>query len=106
MGLPAGTYSLGGRDVAVDHNGAAYIKGTNTLAGSTLTMDACVRNFQCFTNCTTVEALEAATLHPAQMLGIADRKGTLNVGGDADLVFLDEDLKVKRVFVAGEEVKL
>ena len=33
MGLPAGTYSLGGRDVAVDHNGAAYVKGTNTLAG-------------------------------------------------------------------------
>ena len=33
MGLPAGTYTLGGRDLAVDHNGAAYIKGTSTLAG-------------------------------------------------------------------------
>ncbi|KAI9318226.1 hypothetical protein BX666DRAFT_2018883 [Dichotomocladium elegans] len=106
MGLPQGTYSLGGRDVVVDHNGAAYIKGTSTLAGSTLTMDACVRNFQKFTNCTVVEAIEAATLHPAQLLGITDSKGTLNVGGDADLVFLDDDLMVKRVFVGGEEVTL
>jgi N-acetylglucosamine-6-phosphate deacetylase len=33
LGLPRGVYSLGGRDVEVDDNGAAYIKGTNTLAG-------------------------------------------------------------------------
>lgn len=71
-------------------------------------MDACVRNFQKFTNCTLVEAIEAATLHPAQLLGISDRKGTLNVGADADLVFLDDssgEIQVQRVFVAGEEVK-
>lgn len=33
MGLPAGTYRLGGRDVSVDDTGAAYVKGTSTLAG-------------------------------------------------------------------------
>ncbi|CAO3623874.1 unnamed protein product [Cunninghamella blakesleeana] len=109
MGLPKGTYRLGGRDVEVDHNGACYIKGTTTLAGCTVTIDVCVRNFQKFTNCTTVEALEAATLHPARLLGIDDRKGTLKAGSDADLVFLDDstgELFVKRVFVAGEEVEL
>lgn len=55
-----------------------------------------------------MEAIEAATLHPAQLLGIEDRKGTLNVGADADLVFLDDssgEIQVKRVFVAGEEVQ-
>ncbi|ORZ00280.1 hypothetical protein BCR43DRAFT_529402 [Syncephalastrum racemosum] len=104
MGLPVGTYQLGGQHVQVDTDGAAYVKGTKTLAGSTLTMDQCVRNFQKFTNCTVVEALEAATLHPAQLLGIEDRKGTLNVGADADFVFLDDDLQVQRVYVAGEQV--
>lgn len=104
MGLPVGTYQLGGQHVQVDTDGAAYVKGTTTLAGSTLTMDQCVRNFQKFTNCTVVEALEAATLHPAQLLGIEDRKGTLNVGADADFVFLDDDLQVQRVYVAGEQV--
>jgi N-acetylglucosamine-6-phosphate deacetylase len=109
MGLPKGNYVLGGSEVEVDDKGGAYIKGTNTLAGSTITIDECIRNFQKFTNCSTVEAIEAATLHPARLLGIDDRKGTLNVGGDADLVFLDDsegELHVKRVFVAGEEVEL
>ncbi|KAI8388219.1 uncharacterized protein BYT42DRAFT_491496 [Radiomyces spectabilis] len=104
-GLPPGSYQLGGRDVEVRHGGA-YIKGTDTLAGSTVTIDACVRNFRRFTRCSVVEALEAATLHPAQMLGIKDRKGTLNPGADADIVFLDDDLHVKRVFVRGQEVQL
>ncbi|KAH8552530.1 hypothetical protein BGW37DRAFT_533876 [Umbelopsis sp. PMI_123] len=106
LGLPKGVYSLGGRDVEVDDNGAAYIKGTNTLAGSTITIDQSVRNFRNFTKCTIVEAIEAATLHPAQVLGISDRKGTLNPGADADLLFLNDDLEIQRVFVYGEEVEL
>ncbi|KAI9018772.1 hypothetical protein CLU79DRAFT_760326 [Phycomyces nitens] len=107
MGLPEGEYTLGGSELQVDKNGAAYIKGTSTLAGSTVTIDECVRNFQKFTNCTAVEAIEAATLHPAQLLGIEHQKGTLNVGGDADFVFLDDstgELRVEKVFVAGDEV--
>ncbi|KAI8981039.1 hypothetical protein BDB01DRAFT_795096 [Pilobolus umbonatus] len=107
MGLPQGEYILGGQAVVVDERGGAYIKGTTTLAGSTITIDECIRNFQQFTNCTLVEAIEAATLHPARMLGIHRRKGTLNVGADADFVFLDDStgvVRVDRVFVAGEEV--
>lgn len=104
-GLPHGTYQLGGQEVEVRHGGA-YVKGTDTLAGSTVTIDQCVRNFWKFTKCTRVEALEAATLHPAQALGITDRKGTFATGADADMVFLDEDLNLKRVFVRGEEVAL
>ncbi|ORX49884.1 Metallo-dependent hydrolase [Hesseltinella vesiculosa] len=109
MGLPKGTYTLGGREVEVDESGACYVKGTSTLAGCTVTIDDCVRNFQRFTNCSQVEAIEAATLHPARLLGIEDRKGTLNVNADADFVFLDDstgELRVKRVFVAGEEIAL
>lgn len=74
-------------------------------------MDACIRNFYAFTRCTVVEAIEAATLHPAQLMGIEHRKGTLDVGTDADLVFLDDSkgldkMRVAKVFVAGEEVDL
>ncbi|KAG1078548.1 hypothetical protein G6F42_024212 [Rhizopus arrhizus] len=105
-GLPRGTYQLGGRDVEVRGVSGAYVKGTNTLAGSTVTIDHCVRNFKKFTRCSAVEALEAATLHPAQALGIQAIKGTLNPGSDADLVFLDDDLHIQKVFVRGEEVEL
>ncbi|KAI8344942.1 hypothetical protein BD560DRAFT_411728 [Blakeslea trispora] len=109
MGLPKGTYILGEKEVQVDEKGGAYVKGTKTLAGSTITIDQCIRNFQKFTNCSIVEAIEAATLHPARLLGIDHEKGTLNVGADADFVFLDDrsgEVYVKRVFVAGEEVEL
>ena len=53
-----------------------------------------------------MEALEGATLHPAQVLGIEQRKGALNYKSDADLVFLDEDLNVHATFIAGQPVWL
>jgi N-acetylglucosamine-6-phosphate deacetylase len=49
-----------------------------------------------------VTALEAASLHPAQALGIQDTKGTLIFGAEADFVFLGEDLKVWSTWIAGE----
>ena len=73
-------------------------------SSSVITMDACIRNFIEITSCSVIEALEAVTLHPAVMLGIQNSKGVIQPGADADLVFLSEDLFVKRVFVAGEEV--
>lgn len=45
--------------------------------------------------------MEAATLHPAQVLGIADRKGTLKPGADADIVFFDDNFEVLSTWIAG-----
>ncbi|XP_078414925.1 N-acetylglucosamine-6-phosphate deacetylase isoform X3 [Cetorhinus maximus] len=54
--------------------------------------------------CSVEAALEAATLHPAQLLGIEQAKGTLDYGTDADLVLLDRELNVKATYIAGEWV--
>lgn len=105
MGLPEGSYVLGKMNVNVSKQGV-YIDGTNILAGSIVTLDECVRNFMKYTSCTIVEAIEAATLHPAQALGITDFKGSLEYGCDADILFLDDELHIQRVFVNGEEVSL
>ena len=66
-------------------------------------MDECIRWFMGAAGVTLVEAIEAATLHPAQALNIQDTKGTLDFGSDADLVFLDDSdgLKVLHTFIAG-----
>lgn len=104
--LKPGIHSLAGREVEVRGASGAYLKGTDTLAGSTVSIDHCVRNFRKFTRCTIIEAIEAATLHPAQTLGIQDIKGTLNAGSDADILFLDDDLEIQRVFVRGVEVDI
>lgn len=82
--------------------GKAYVAGTNTLCGCIAPLDECIRNFKRATDCSTVYALEAASLHPAKCLGMQDKKGTLNYGADADLVFLDENLRVKSTWIAGE----
>jgi len=80
----------------------AYIAGTDTLAGSIVTMDSAVRNFKQSTGCTTVEALEAATLHPAQVLGIEKTKGTLAYGSDADFIMLDDNLTINATYIDGQ----
>ncbi|KAL0955867.1 hypothetical protein HGRIS_002067 [Hohenbuehelia grisea] len=43
-----------------------YLEGTNTLAGSVVTLDKCVRNFSRFTGCSLGEAIKCATYNPAK----------------------------------------
>ncbi|XP_076866700.1 N-acetylglucosamine-6-phosphate deacetylase [Brachyhypopomus gauderio] len=103
MGLPAGRHSLGQQEIHIEglH---AYVAGTTTLSGSIATMDMCVRHFKQASGCTVEEALEAASLHPAQLLGISHRKGTLDYGTDADFVILDDTLTVRETYIAGDLV--
>lgn len=55
-----------------------------------------------YAGCTTVEALESASLHAAEVLGIQKHKGTLDFGADADFVMLDNNLHVLSTWIAGE----
>ena len=56
------------------------------------------------------EAIKAITIYPAEILGIANRVGSLEEGKDADIVIMSgppldvKDSKVDRVFIAGKEV--
>ncbi|MFG6466552.1 amidohydrolase family protein [Roseateles sp. BYS87W] len=57
------------------------------------------------------EALKSVTLYPAQILGIADKLGSLEVGKLATLFIADGDplepsTRIERVFVRGREVEL
>jgi len=81
-----------------------YLEGTNTLAGSVVTLDKCVRNFTRFTGCDMGQAIKCATVNPAKCLGIEDRKGTLRPGADADLVVLDKQGYVQSTWVKGRQV--
>ncbi|MCD5408617.1 N-acetylglucosamine-6-phosphate deacetylase [Candidatus Bipolaricaulota bacterium] len=101
-GLSDGNYQLGGLPVKVQDGVARLPDGT--LAGSTLTMARAVRNFMEFTGCSLPQAVRCATLNPARLLGIEDRKGSLEVGKDADLVIFDEDLNVHYTILGGEIV--
>ncbi|MBC7333555.1 MAG: amidohydrolase family protein, partial [Actinobacteria bacterium] len=56
------------------------------------------------TSSTINEAIQMATYNPACSLGISYRKGSIEVGKDADLVVFDEDFEIKKVFIEGKLV--
>uniref|UniRef100_A0A1B6JIX3 N-acetylglucosamine-6-phosphate deacetylase n=1 Tax=Homalodisca liturata TaxID=320908 RepID=A0A1B6JIX3_9HEMI len=103
LGLPEGTHHLGELSVEVK-NGKAFIAGTSTLCGSIASMEQCVRFFHQAASCSVVQALEAASLHPAQALGLDDTKGTLNFNADADFVMLSDDLHVRSTCKSSESI--
>ncbi|MGC9529329.1 MAG: N-acetylglucosamine-6-phosphate deacetylase [Candidatus Bipolaricaulaceae bacterium] len=101
-GLADGDYELGGLKVLA-RGGVARLED-GTLAGSTLTLERAVRNFMEFTGCSLPQAIRCATLTPARLLGVDHHKGSLEVGKDADLVVLDDELRVRYTIVGGEVV--
>jgi len=82
----------------------ATIKGTDTLAGSVVSLDECLRKFVEFTNCEVGEAIGTITKNPAEFLGIADDRGTLKVGGRGDVTILDRELNVVVVVLGGRVI--
>jgi N-acetylglucosamine-6-phosphate deacetylase len=103
-GLPDGEYRLGDRRVTV-RDGRATLPGHDTIAGSTLTMDRALRNTIAFTGASIPDAAAMAATTPAQLLGIADRKGSIVEGLDADLVILEpRELALAGVLARGEWV--
>jgi N-acetylglucosamine-6-phosphate deacetylase len=101
-GMSDGHYSLGGLEVSVKGGVARLADGT--LAGSTLTMERAVKNFMEFTGLPLPEAVRAATLNPARLLGLEGRKGSITEGKDADLVVFDEAFNVHYTIIGGEIV--
>lgn len=99
-GLPDGDYELGGQPVAVKAGKAVLADGT--IAGSVLKMNQAIKNMLDFTGCSFPEAIEMAAMNPAKQLNIADRKGSLAVGKDADIVILDENLDVFMTICRGK----
>lgn len=101
-GLADGDYELGGQIVTVQDGIARTAEGS--LAGSTLTMDAALRNVIRYTGLSLNEALQMATSTPAEAMGWGGRKGVLAPGADADLILLDADLNVRLTMVGGQIV--
>ena len=102
-GSADGKYPLGPLTVEVS-GGAVRVAGTDTLAGSTLTMDNALRNTVLSVGIPIEQAAVSASLTPARALGLDDRIGSLEVGKQADLVVLDDDLRVVAVMRRGQWV--
>ena len=102
-GMPDGDYELGGQPITLS-GGVARLTGTDTLAGSAISMLDALRNVVEF-GLPLTDAVYAASTAPALAVGLTDT-GALQVGKCADLLVLDRDLKLDAVFVNGERQKI
>jgi N-acetylglucosamine-6-phosphate deacetylase len=101
--MPDGEYTLGSQRV---HKclGCVRLADGSSLAGSALTMDQALRNLISL-GLDLADASNRLSRYPADYLGLHDR-GRLQADAWADLVVLDPQLAVQRVFIEGDEVAL
>ena len=98
-GLSDGEFELGGQKVMVEDGEVSLKDGS--LAGSTLNLHKSVQNMVNYLNVPLYEAVKMASLSPAKALGIEERKGSIEVGKDADMILFDHNLKLTHIIKGG-----
>ena len=101
-GSPVGSkYIFGGNEIEIYPDGSAHLTATKGLAGSTLKINEGLRILVEEAMVPFNYAINACTRNPARCIGVDDRKGTIGVGYDADLVVLDTDYTVLQTYCRG-----
>lgn len=99
-GLPYGEYTLGGNKIVYRDIVCRLEDGT--VAGSVLQLNKGVWNVYKNSTIPLCECVNCASLNPAETIGVADRKGSLEIGKDADIVILDNEFNVLKTIKKGD----
>ena len=105
--MPEGPSILGGLadgQECIIEGGVARLMDRSGFAGSVCTTDRLIRTMTTIGGCTLEQAVQMASLNPARVMGIADCKGSLEAGKDADIVIFGEDVVVHATIVGGRKV--
>lgn len=102
-GMPDGIYTFGPKDgvKAIVKNGEAKMPDGSGYASSVVRMNDMMKVMRDIVGVLLTDAVKMASLTPARILGVDDKLGSLEVGKQADIVLLDEDLNVKNTIVGG-----
>jgi N-acetylglucosamine-6-phosphate deacetylase len=109
LDMPEGEYMFGpldGGEPFLHRDGVGIMPDGQALASGATGMDHAVRTFQKLTGAPLPQVVRMASLTPAQIIGWDDRIGSMQPGKLADILVLDRDLNVRRVFVGGREISL
>lgn len=99
-GLSYGEYTLGGRKIVYRDIVCRLEDGT--VAGSVLKMNKGIWNVYTNSSIPLWECVNCATLNPAVVIGVDDKKGSIETGKDADLVILDNEFNVLKTIKNGQ----
>ena len=106
-GMPPGESMLGdlknGLKVIIE-DGVAKLPDRTAFAGSVATADRLVRNMITMADVPLIDAIKMMTATPASIMGVSEKKGTIAVGIDADLILLDEQVNVHQTIIGGRIV--
>ncbi|MCW3110946.1 MAG: nagA [Segetibacter sp.] len=106
-GMPEGESILGnihnGLKVIVE-NGVAKLPDRTSFAGSVATADRLVRSMVFMADVPLIDAIRMITATPARILEVADKKGTLAVGKDADIVIFNSNIEIDMTMINGRIV--
>lgn len=101
-GTPIGSkFIFGGNEIEIYPDGSAHLTSTGGLAGSTLKLNEGLRILVEEAMVPFNYAINSCTINPARCLGIDDKKGSIGVGKDADIVVLNADYSVAQTYVKG-----
>ena len=98
-GMPDGEYENGGQIFVL--KGIECRLKDGTIAGSVLKLNQGVRNLRDYGYVPLYTAVRAASLNAAESAHLADRKGSLTPGKDADIILMDENCNVLKTIVRG-----
>ena len=101
QGMGDGLYSLSDFQVTVRGNLCTLADG-QTIAGSVLTMNQALANAHAFAGMDWIDLAHTAAFAPAEACGVADRKGSLAIGKDADVAIFRADFTVAHTLIAGQ----
>lgn len=106
LDMPPGEYQFGHQTYGTTFrsDGSVGWAPNGSLASSVKGMDHMVRHMKQNTSASLPDVIRMASLTPAERTGIADRTGSLEAGKRADILVLDHNLNVQRVFVNGRDL--
>lgn len=106
-GMPPGDSILGslknGLKVIVE-DGVAKLPDRSAFAGSVATFDRLVRNMITLADVPLLKAVQMASNTPAEIIKISDKKGSLVVGKDADIILFDTAINIEMTIINGRIV--
>jgi len=106
-GCPPGKSVLGNREnglKVIVEDGVAKLPDRSAFAGSVSTADRLVRNMIGMADVPLRDAILMMSTTPARIMGVGQRKGSLTVGKDADIVVFDQDIQIKETIICGRQI--